>query len=73
MEPILNSELVIIFPTALFFCIEVLISVVAADHVFMLHVDILIVIVAVFINVICKAYPRANEKHWIDGNYDDIP
>lgn len=50
-----------------------LISVVAADHVFMLHVDILIVIVAVFINVICKAYPRANEKHWIDGNYDDIP
>lgn len=49
------------------------IFVVAADLVFMLHVDILIVIVTVFINVICKAYPTANEKHWIDGNYDDIP
>lgn len=49
------------------------ILVVAADLVFMLHVDILIVIVTVFINVICKAYPTANEKHWIDGNYDDIP
>lgn len=29
-------------------------------------------LVAVFINVICKAYPT-NEKLWIDGYYDDIP
>lgn len=36
----------------------------------MLHVDVLMVTV-VFINVICKAYPRANEKHWDDDNYDD--
>lgn len=31
------------------------------------------VIITDFINVICKAYPTANEKHWIDGIYDDIP
>lgn len=48
------------------------ISVIAADLLFMLHAD-LIVIVTVFIDVIHKAYPRANEKHWNDGNYDDIP
>lgn len=68
MEAILNNELVVIFLTNLFFSM-----IVAADLVLMLHVDILIPIVAVFINVICKAYPTDNEKHWIDGNYDDIP
>lgn len=47
------------------------ILVAAVYPVFIFYVDILIVIVVVFINVICKA--TANEKHWIDGNYDDIP
>lgn len=75
MEPILNGEVFIIFPTNLFFFIKVnvLLSLVAADLVFMILVDILIVIVAVFINVICKAYPTANENLRIDGYYDDIP
>ena len=73
MQPILNCKYDIIFSPTLFYTESMfVISVIAADLLFMLHAD-LIVIVTVFIDVIHKAYPRANEKHWNDGNYDDIP
>lgn len=68
----LKRKLDITFSTTLLFFTEINVYYLCCCCWSFVHADILIIIVTVFINVICKAYPTANEKHWIDGNYDDI-